>query len=398
MEHAMLSCPRTLDDARRELARLAPRVAHATEAAGSRALTAAVVCYGHPAAVALALELIAEGGDARRLLVALPEVPAAAGCAAPRAYLTHLPERRRCARAWLHLAPATATGGFVSGAGDGGGFARRAGVGVAVARFGNAEIDGGDRGAVGGGAPPPRRRRRPPARVLLLAAPVPPADTGWAWGRRVARLVHLTNALVSSNAYISTLGGGFFLTRQLGPALVLAQLQMAVARALGDARLWARCLVHVTYALVQAGRFRTASRLARRLAAAAADPELDDPTLGRMCAAARRYCVRTHRLWADGTLVASAPTSREQQARDEYYRQRLAELGGGDGGGGGGGSAAAAADVPPGLVDDFLRRLSGGGSEGAPRTESAPFQAAGVQTAHLRLARLRALPPSLAAT
>ena len=122
---------------------------------------------------------------------------------------------------------------------------------------------------------------------------------------------------------MSTLGGGHFLCKHIGPALALARLQMAVARAMGDLHLEARCWVHVAYSLVQAGRFRSAMRVIRCVAAAARG-HLQDATLEVMATAASRYCRRTHQLWASGELRRNeAASSAEQAKRDDYYRQRL---------------------------------------------------------------------------
>jgi hypothetical protein len=138
-------------------------------------------------------------------------------------------------------------------------------------------------------------------------------------------------------ADISTLGGGHFLCKHLGDAVRLARAQMRVAMALADARLAARCVVHLVYCAIQAGRFGTAVRMLRRLRAHAITGLDGDEVLVAMCDAATRYARRTHALWRQGVLGdATAPAAAADGAddamtahaagRDEFYRQRLVPL------------------------------------------------------------------------
>ena len=150
-------------------------------------------------------------------------------------------------------------------------------------------------------------------------------DPGFAWARRLARLINVHSMLTSANAYVSTLGGGHFLCRHIGPALALARLQMEVSRRMSDVHMEARCWIHVAYSLVQAGRFRSALRVIKWVAAAAAGP-LQDDTLSVMCTAAERYCRRAHKLYASGELRRSEPDSKEAAVRDDFYRQRLVQM------------------------------------------------------------------------
>lgn len=164
---------------------------------------------------------------------------------------------------------------------------------------------------------------------MLVACPPNgglPADAGAHWSSRLLRLVKVVSMLHTANSYVSTLGGGYFLCRRIGPALALARLQMLVARAMGDPRLEARCWVHIAYSLVQAGKFRSASLVIRYVAVVAKHTSVEDPTLATMAHAAMRHCRRSHRLYASGELTRSAPGDREAALRDEFYRQRLAAV------------------------------------------------------------------------
>jgi hypothetical protein len=158
-------------------------------------------------------------------------------------------------------------------------------------------------------------------RLLLLAPPAWPLDT--AWSTRLVALDNMAKTLTTASAYISTLGGGHFMCKHVAEALAMAGRQMAVARALGDDRLLARCHVHVVYAFIQAGRFRSAMarlRVLRRVAA-----RMGDTVLAAMVGAGVRYCRATHGLWASGTLDEVQPSA-EDARNDELYRQRLVPL------------------------------------------------------------------------
>ena len=158
--------------------------------------------------------------------------------------------------------------------------------------------------------------------IVAALPPLPCTGPDIAWSRRLVRLENAFVRLATANAYVSTLGGGHFLCRHLTTAVRLARAQIAIAAALGDGRLCARASVHLVYCAVQAGLFRSAMRLVRRLERRATLLG-DDATLLQMCAAARRYTVRTHDLWAAGQLAATAPAHQGHSATDEYYRQRF---------------------------------------------------------------------------
>lgn len=108
--------------------------------------------------------------------------------------------------------------------------------------------------------------------------------------------------LHTANAYVSTIGGGAFLMKFIGDAVRQALKQVAIARALGDVGLEARCHVHLAYCDVQVGRFRSASRRLRLLHRIAGPRYLDDAVLVRMCDAGLRHARLTCQLWRSGAL------------------------------------------------------------------------------------------------
>lgn len=119
------------------------------------------------------------------------------------------------------------------------------------------------------------------------------------------RLIHLENNFVrlhTANAYVSTIGGGAFLMKFIGDAVRQALKQVAIARALGDVGLEARCHVHLAYCDVQVGRFRSAYRRLRLLHRIAGPRYLNDIVLVRMCDAGLRHARLTCQLWRSGAL------------------------------------------------------------------------------------------------
>lgn len=175
------------------------------------------------------------------------------------------------------------------------------------------------------GTAPTSTDRRLRRRLVLMCLPplqgLAP-DAGVAWGGRLSRLLARTALLGSLNAYVSTLGGGRFLCRHIGPALALAQLQARVARALGDPGCEARCWLHVAYSLVAAGRFRAARGLLSRLAAAARVHLPADEALAIAVGAACTTAQRTRELHASGELQRTTPSDAHAARHDEFHRQR----------------------------------------------------------------------------
>jgi hypothetical protein len=67
-------------------------------------------------------------------------------------------------------------------------------------------------------------------------------------------------ALLSLNAYVSTLGGGYFLCRRVDVALQMAYKQHQIAVRLGNPELAGQCRVHVCYILMQVGKLHLAAQ------------------------------------------------------------------------------------------------------------------------------------------
>ena len=91
------------------------------------------------------------------------------------------------------------------------------------------------------------------------------ASMPYAWARRLLRLERAGAAAITANAYVSTLGGGYFMCKQLDSARAMARLQERLALRVGDGDLAGRCRVNLAYSEMQAGEFGSA-RLRLRLA------------------------------------------------------------------------------------------------------------------------------------
>lgn len=114
------------------------------------------------------------------------------------------------------------------------------------------------------------RRTRQRRAVLLVALPPRPSPLGGPLrAERIfaSSLVSLENKrirLQTLNAFIATLGGGYFLCRHLTTAVALARSQRAVAMALNDRDLAGRCTVNEAYNYVHAGKIGTALQILRK--------------------------------------------------------------------------------------------------------------------------------------
>lgn len=136
---------------------------------------------------------------------------------------------------------------------------------------------------------------------------------------------------VTSNAYISTLGGGYFLCDMLKRARHAASAQLRVALGMGDLGLAGRCVMHMVYADIKEAKYHAAKHklhtvrhtahqikvlLPRGLLHARAShslPSLQDGTLMGMTEAADIMIAKLEEV---GQLPAAHPT------RDDFSRLR----------------------------------------------------------------------------
>ena len=187
--------------------------------------------------------------------------------------------------------------------------------------------------AEGGGASPPpqrwheramRRRRwtlepgRARFRRLFLIV-LPPCPGGASlrperlWSSRLVVLENRLSVLRSLNAFISTLGGGYFLCRYLATAVRLARWQRVVALQLGDLDLAARCTVNEAYNYIHSGRVGCALRIVAAVRKEAL--VRGDGLTVSMCGSARSFALRVRR--------ANLGEGARQSTRDEMQRIRI---------------------------------------------------------------------------
>jgi hypothetical protein len=137
-----------------------------------------------------------------------------------------------------------------------------------------------------------------------------------AWGARLSWLLARKAGLATANAFVSTLGGGYFLCKQIDRAEQMALRQLSIALSLGDPALAVQCRVHLAYNQLQRGRLRFARALLEGewLCAKA----LGDDVLQSMVKSAWLYLRRLRQLRALLARPAQGDTT-----RDAFYRQRF---------------------------------------------------------------------------
>ncbi|GMF23528.1 unnamed protein product [Phytophthora fragariaefolia] len=141
--------------------------------------------------------------------------------------------------------------------------------------------------------------------------------------RRAVRLVNAVVALVTANAYISTLGGGHFLCRHLNQSTLLAKLQIGISMGLKDPVLESKCRVNLMYNALQLGKFKRARRILRREELVA--EQLDSSELRKVCHAANVYIDKMHRLHKEQALF-HRKNGRPATLHDNFYRQRIVRM------------------------------------------------------------------------
>ncbi|EQC32702.1 hypothetical protein SDRG_09675 [Saprolegnia diclina VS20] len=138
------------------------------------------------------------------------------------------------------------------------------------------------------------------------------------WCYRATRFTHAVVALVTANAYISTLGGGYFLCRHLNQAKLMAQLQICVSQGLQDPILASKCRINMAYGAMAQGKFKRAYKLLQDESATAEALQSDD--LRNVVHAANVYLRKTIVLHKQLLKHEETDTTR---VVDEYYRQRV---------------------------------------------------------------------------
>ncbi|RHY14858.1 hypothetical protein DYB38_007193 [Aphanomyces astaci] len=153
------------------------------------------------------------------------------------------------------------------------------------------------------------------------------------WVYRATRFTNAVVSLVTANAYISTLGGGFFLCRHLNQAKLMAQLQICVSQGLHDPILaryihnmqkhhvnchLSKCRINLAYGAMARGKFKRAQRIINDEGVNAKALRSDE--IHNVCHAAQVYLDKTWDLHRSRLVHEPTDTT---QVVDEYYRQRV---------------------------------------------------------------------------
>ena len=151
------------------------------------------------------------------------------------------------------------------------------------------------------------------------------------WGSRILFLAEEKKSLQVTSAYVSTLGGGYFMCRFVGKAQDMARTQLKVAEKLGDEVLQSKCRTHLIYNDIQLGDFDVAQmKLATEMNFAC---RLNDTELISIIKSAIHYCDQCRELnktlapvevgtCGDGSRFDGGKVGVE----DEYYRMRVVKL------------------------------------------------------------------------
>ncbi|CAM9666678.1 unnamed protein product [Scytosiphon promiscuus] len=166
--------------------------------------------------------------------------------------------------------------------------------------------------------------------VRLICHPLVTMVPDIRWCLRLIGQAKAFAALLNANAKLSTLGGGYFLTRQVGQAIHLALAQSEVATALGDLQLAGKCRINVAYNYIWLGQYGKAERIVDAQVAASRaihDEELENVALiaGRFLRRSRKANRRLLRSQLDAAGGGERGGSEGTQGGDghEWVRQKI---------------------------------------------------------------------------
>eukprot|EP01138_Halocafeteria_seosinensis_P007893 gb/GECG01008064.1/.p1 GENE.gb/GECG01008064.1/~~gb/GECG01008064.1/.p1 ORF type:complete len:443 (+),score=32.80 gb/GECG01008064.1/:1-1329(+) len=148
-------------------------------------------------------------------------------------------------------------------------------------------------------------------------------------------LIVMRRELIVANAWISTLGGGYYLCKHIDQARVMAEKQILVAKLLGDESMEAKANVHFVYNDILERKFGSARVRIRTLRKIG--KRLGDTELLKMLKASKLYCNKVEELDKTGILHKSKRASGQSHPllpqtedsyesdlplSDDFYRQR----------------------------------------------------------------------------
>jgi hypothetical protein len=144
------------------------------------------------------------------------------------------------------------------------------------------------------------------------------------WSRRILSLASEKKSLAVSSAYVSTLGGGFFMCRFVNKAQEMARAQLEIAIKLGDRVLQSKCRTHLIYNDIQLGAFDVArAKLMQEIAYA---NELGNKELCSVVASALHFCERSREVNQKLEPVLKLRSDKAGDVEDEFYRIRVVQV------------------------------------------------------------------------
>ena len=157
-----------------------------------------------------------------------------------------------------------------------------------------------------------RSNMDPNSDVVVL----PPTQTrlSLAWNMRLLHWESIHVKVQTLTAWVSTLGGGYFLCRHLDTAVQLARQQRFLATWIGDETMADRCTINEAFNYIHAGQFQVASRLVSRVERSAA--RRGDQRTVRICEAAKLFSQRVEQ-------SAKYQTTQRDDTLDDYQRIRI---------------------------------------------------------------------------
>eukprot|EP00948_MAST-09A_sp_MAST-9A-sp1_P003929 g3929.t1 len=81
------------------------------------------------------------------------------------------------------------------------------------------------------------------------------------WSYRLITLLKRHVSLITASAFISTMGGGYFLCKKIDSAMLMAQKQSQIAILLQNRDLFLQCQLHLAYSSTQCGKFAQAEQI-----------------------------------------------------------------------------------------------------------------------------------------
>ena len=136
-----------------------------------------------------------------------------------------------------------------------------------------------------------QKRRSTSRKCTILILPSILAKLEYSWEERLIGLEHDLIRAQSMAGLISTLGGGYFMTRRLQTANTLAREQQRIARILGNKEMYYKCIINQAYNEIYGGHFKLAKfHIWQAWIALANEKHFDDKVvLQNMCKSAMLF-------------------------------------------------------------------------------------------------------------